>query len=164
MASVKQHRYIVWTYVLPLMTYCLPMFIGQTQQIKEWFKVTINKLYRIMYDGDTYLTRSETIYNQIKMPSPMQLIAQNSMMFIHRVITNGRPKQVFKEMEFPASNIRNNAPRLVVAAKSKHFERTMLFESIRVYSNLSPLVRELLMKHFSKHIKLWKISLEPNPQ
>ena len=42
--------------------------------------------------------------------------------------------------------------------------RSMLFETIRVYSNLDPLVRELPMKHFTKHIKHWEISLDQNPQ
>ena len=78
-SNSDQKKYIVKSYIMPLMTYCLPMFIGQITKIKEGFKVTLNKLYRIMYEGSSMLIRSETIYKEIKMPAPTQLIAQQSV-------------------------------------------------------------------------------------
>ena len=106
----------------------------------------------------------ETIYSKIKMPEPYQIIAQNAVNFFHKIVQSKKPAQVYEELEFPARNLRDNAPRLWVIATSKRFERTLLFESCWIYANLHSNVRDLPMKLFEIHIKKWYINTDPNPQ
>lgn len=97
-----QKQYIIKSYILPVLTYCLPLFIGQLEVIKERLSVTMMKLYRIMYNNNMYLVRSARICNEVKMLEPGKLVAQQTVIFIHRIICRQTPKQIFNLIEFPA--------------------------------------------------------------
>ena len=70
--------------------------------------------------------------------------------------------QIFKLIEFPAKNMRNNTPRLLEALRTRKRERTMIFEALRIYSNLPQNVHDLPEYLFITHIKKWPIDLSKN--
>ena len=129
----------------------------------ERLKTNIMTLYRYMYSQNTHLVRSDFISNSLGLPTPHQLIAQQTVSFIHRVITKQKPVQIFNLIEFPARNVRDSAPRLIHLPRTKKGERTLIFEGIRVYANLPKTVRDLPEKMFINHVKEHKIDLTKNP-
>ena len=148
---------------MPIITYCLPLFIGQTQAILQRLKTCIMTLYRYMYSLNTHMVRSEYISNNLGLPTPHQLLAQQTVTFVHRFINRQTPPQLYNLIEFPARSERTNAPRLVDPPTSRRGERTLLFEGVRIYANIPKSVRELPEKLFNNHIKCHNIDISKNP-
>ena len=97
------------------------------------------------------------------MPTPHQLVAQQAVLFVHRVISRQIPAQIFELLEFPARSSRITAPRLAILPRTHKGERSFIFEAVRVYANIDKSARELPEYLFIRYIKTHSINLAKNP-
>ena len=99
--SLKKRKDIVYLKVLSIVEYGLPLYIGQTNYIKDKL-TTIYRLVNLAKYGMPlpYNTRNSWICHKIGVKTTEHLIVESASKLMHKIINMGRPKQIFDLLKF----------------------------------------------------------------
>ena len=106
--NLDQRRQMIEAKVLSIPTYGIALYLGQSQQTKDRITTIFMRAYRAIYGKYIPMkTKNEYICRQMKMKTPRQIIIQESLKFISKVINTQMPGQIYKMMIFPRKPRKN---------------------------------------------------------
>ena len=138
--NLKDH---VWTMFWP--------FLGKGATV-------FMRAYRAIYGRPVPLkTKNEFICKMIKKKSPRQMILQEGLKFISKVVNTQLPKQIFNELTFPKKPRSDMKIGTKTIPRTQRCRRCLIYRSLRHFNNLHSSIRFLHPKLFKRAIEKRKI-------
>ena len=149
--EITRKRYAV-SNLLSVLEYGLPLYAGETPKIKLQVHRNLMVISRFIKGSYCFRQSTKSILDSIRFPDSDQLIAQNTVKYIHKIIHSRRPKGVYKLF-------RKQRSRKCTLIYPNYFSSTLLFDrnvynkSIKMYNSLPAELRCLPPHKFNKKIK-----------
>ena len=161
--NLDQRQQIVEAKVLSIPMYGIALYIGQNQLTKDRLTTIFMRAYKEIYAKYVPLkTKNDYICRQVKMKTPRQVIVQEALKFISKVINTQRPGQIFKMISFPRRPRKNARLEIDRAPRTVKCRRSLLYKSLRQFNNLHSSLKFLHPKIFKKIIVKRKILEVPD--
>ena len=96
------------------------------------------------------------------MAMPEQLMAQQAVIFLHRIILKKTPAQIYELLEFQARSYLSAAPGLIYKTNTMRRDRSMINKTVRIYAKFPKHVMFFPEFHFVKYAKHWNIDTSKN--
>ena len=98
MKTIEQRCQCITACVLSILRYCAPLYVGQKEEIHSKYHTAMMKAYRCILNENTYLMRNKTICEKISLPMPREQLAKYAVIFLHKLIMNRKPVQVYQRL------------------------------------------------------------------
>ena len=151
--NIDQRRIIISSQVISIIRYCSVLYCGQNQTVTSKFHTALMRMYRIIFNGCTYMTRCEKICSEVKMPMPKELIYKDAMIFIHRLLTDKKPKQLYSLIRIPGRLTRVSIPTLSIKCNTERSRRGAYNVMVTKYATLPPELRGLSVNAFKSIVR-----------
>ena len=105
----KQRKYLctatrarfVTSVIISRINYILPFVSGETEICKRMIVKLMNRSARFIRNDYCFKERLSSIYKSIGLKQPDDMINQSSAKFIHKILYNEKPKQIYKLIKQP---------------------------------------------------------------
>ena len=99
---LKMRREMIYSRALSIPAYGLQLFLGQTESVKDKLTALYMRGNRAIHNGFIALdTKNEWIQKQVGVKSPRQLVIQEALKTIHKIVNFQSPPQLYKLIRFP---------------------------------------------------------------
>ena len=93
--NMTQRKELIEAKVLSTPSYGLSLYLGQSETVKDRLTAVFMRAYRMIYGKHIpHKTKNEFICRQIKLKTPRQLIVQEGLKFMSKVINTQTPNQI----------------------------------------------------------------------
>ena len=121
--------------------------MGQSQATKDRLTTIFMRAYREIYGKYVPIkTKNDYICRQIKMRTPRQIITQEGLKFISKVINTQMPPQIYKMLIFPRMPRKNMKIQINKAPRTIKCQRSLLYKSLRQFNALHSSIK--FLHHF----------------
>ena len=135
------------------MKYCCPFIAGQSEDIKSYFHVTLMMLYRIILKSNTYMTRCEDICSTISLPMPREVLAQNTVIFMHKIHFTKSPPQLYSMYRYPVRSWLSTRPTPRSVPNTERSKRGMMYAGVKLLQRIPECMFSLEPAFFRKSVK-----------
>ena len=153
--SEKTRLMIANAFMKSKLSYGLPLYIGANQKIKHKMNTCMMKVARWVKGNCQFMIPNTKICKSIKWSTPNQMILQESMIMIHKMLTENPIKTLDDEIRKPRSS-RNQKYYMKYRPKMEKMRRNSVYMSIKTYNLIPEEMKTMKVKKFKKEIrKIW---------
>ena len=156
----KTRLLIANSYMKSKLVYGLPQYLGASQKIKNRMNVCMMQVARWVKGNSQFKIPNTKICKSIKWSTPNQMIMQESMTMIHKMLTEFPVQTLENEMKKSRSK-RKVTYHLKYQPRRELMKRNMLYMSLKIYNLLPEKLKTMKIKKFKVEIK--KIWIDPPP-
>ena len=157
--DVNVRKEVVSSLCCSIANYCSPLMYGQTDRIISYHHVTIMKLYRLILNSNTYMTRCEDICQKIGLPMPREALAQATACFIQKVHYYKSPPHLHKSFKYPVRSLKTTRPEALRIPKTEKLKRAVLYAGLKLIHRIPDEMLNLAPFQFKKMLRSMKNGL-----
>ena len=152
--NLTQRKQMIQSKVLSIPMYGLGLYVGQTEAVKSKITTVFMRAYREIYRQPLPMkTKNEFICKKIGCKTTRQLIIQEGLKFISRIVNTQTPPQIFKMLKFPRKPRKNALIQTTRTPRTIKCKRSIIYKTIRQFNSLHSSIKFL-------HPKLFKVAIE----
>ena len=151
--NLKNCRETVYSKVASSLTYDLELYAGQNQWTTQRVTAILMRCNRSIYRKDYFLVSNNRICRDISVDPPALMCQKAAVKFIHRVIRNQAPKQIFEKLKFNKHHRNCSKINLKNGFRKEASKRTLIHTSIQLFNNLKPTLKFLPKNRYKSERK-----------
>ena len=156
--NLETRKQLVEAKVLSIPSYGLGLFMGQSESIKDKITAIFMRAYRVIYGRPLpFKMKNEYICKQIGKKSPRQLMIQEGLKFISKVINTQMPKQIYNLLKFPRKPRKNMKIETKRTPRAIKCRRTLIYKALRQFNALHSSIKFLHPRLFKRAIEKRRI-------
>ena len=149
---------MVYSKVLGAAFYGLEIYAGQTELIKDKLTAIIMRANRAIYGQPVPLkTKNEYICRKIGVKTPRQLMLQASLKFMHKIVNNQTPPEIYNQLIFPRKFRKNAKLHTKRTPRTKKGKRSTIYKSLMLFNAIHSSLKFVPTKTFKKLIEKRRI-------
>ena len=156
----KTHLMVANCSMKSKLSYGLPLYIGSNQQLKNRINVCMMSIARWIKGNRQFMIPNSKICRSIKWSTPNQMILQESMITIYKMLKIFPIKTMTDELRKSKSK-RKVTYQLKFQPKREQMKRNMIYMSLKIFNMLPDTLKDLDIKKFKLQIKKQWIEFPP---
>ena len=150
--NLKTRRKIVYSKIASIILYGIELYLGQTDETLRKVTVLLMKCNKTIYSKDYMRVSNNKICREILVDPPEVLIRKASLKFIHKLINNEKPQQLFNKIRFNNKTRRCTKLSLNDGIRKESNKRTLIYQSIQLYNSIPSSMKYLSIRKFKTHL------------
>ena len=151
--TLKTRRKIVYSKISPIVLYGIELFLGQSERIIEKVTALLMRCNRAIYLKDFFKVSNMPICKDISVDPPDVLIKKSGLKFIHKLIQNEAPAQLFSKIRINNRMRKCSKISLRDGIRKECNKRNLIYQSVQLYNNLSTDLKYLPIKKFKRQLQ-----------
>ena len=141
-------------------TYGLPLYLGSNQIIKRRLSTCLMRIARFVKGNNQFMISNHKICRSIEWNTPNQTILQESLITIHKLMTENSISTLNQEIRKPKSK-RKKIFNLKHKPKCERMKRNTIYLGLKTYNLINEDLKIMNQKSFKKKIRRTWISEPP---
>ena len=151
--TLKTRRKIVYSKISSIVLYGIELFMGQSERIIEKVTALLMRCNRAIYLKDFFKVSNMRICKDISVDPPDVLIKKSGLKFIHKLIQNEAPAQLFSKIRINNRMRKCSKISLRDGIRKECNKRNLIYQSVQLYNNLSTDLKYLPIKKFKRQLQ-----------
>ena len=153
--SEKTRLIIANSFMKSKLSYGLPLYVGANQNIKNKIKTCMMRVGRWVKGNSQFMIPNTKICKSIKWSTPNQMILQENMISIHKMLTENPIMTLEQELRKSRST-RKRTYHLKYKPKCEKMKRNSTYLGMKIYNTIPENLKTMKIKKFKKEIrKIW---------
>ena len=159
--SLKTRKELLYAKIGSIIMYGLPLYCGQTEDIRNDISVLFMKINKAIYNQNCYKISNARICKRIDVDLPDQLLKKTTIMLIHRMVTTWKPRGIIKLIRKDKVTRKCKRMNLKKSFRKKKCRRSVLCRGLKLYNSLPGNIKSLSSRLMKKRLK--KVRVEEIP-
>ena len=154
--KLKSRRELIYSKVASIITYGIELYSGASQSILQKVSTILMKCNKAIFMKDYFRVSNLKICKEISVDPPILMCDKAAARFMHRVISDKAPKQIYEKLKFNKNHRKCSNIGLKTGFSKETNKRTLINTSLNIYNGLKPALKYLQKSKFKCELKKLK--------